>query len=86
MPAKQPCYFCLTMPPTAVFSIIQPCCCLLQIANQVVAGNRLAVPPPDQLRSGTLLVYDDYVALMADCWQGDPAARPTFDNIVHRLQ
>ena len=60
-----------------------------QIASTVVGGGRLAVPPPDQLpgpEGGDLPGLDRYLALMRDCWEGDPERRPTFAEIVPRLR
>jgi hypothetical protein len=31
-------------------------------------------------------VRDDYKQLMEDCWEGNPALRPTFTEIVSRLR
>lgn len=47
------------------------------VMQAVVHGHRPRLPtncPPP------------YVALMCDCWQGDPSARPSFDEIVQRLR
>ena len=29
---------------------------------------------------------EDYIKLMKDCWEGNPSSRPTFDDIVERLE
>ncbi|KAL4428439.1 hypothetical protein ABPG75_002528 [Micractinium tetrahymenae] len=60
-----------------------------QIINMVLdasSGSGLEVPPPDRLAGGPLAQYPAYVQLMRACWARDPAQRPTFAEVVDRLQ
>ncbi len=50
----------------------------MAIASLVTSGKRPAL-------SSTFNVSDDIVALIKECWRGDPAARPTFRAITSRL-
>ena len=34
----------------------------------------------------TVLPSFDIFKLMKDCWEGNPSSRPTFDDIVERLE
>lgn len=52
----------------------------------MVGGQRLVVPPPEEVPAGQLLCYEEYVALMEACWAQDAAERPTFEAIVRDLQ
>ena len=59
-----------------------------QIMYAVLEGDRPAVPPRQELPSPDTLTFtglDAYCALMRECWAGDPAARPTMDEVVPRL-
>ncbi|CAD7695677.1 unnamed protein product [Ostreobium quekettii] len=48
---------------------------------------RPQIPPKDQLPGDACPdeLYDDYVALMTECWDRDPAKRPKFHDVVQRL-
>jgi len=50
----------------------------MAVASLVTSGKRPAL-------SSTFNVSDDIVALIKECWHGDPAARPTFRAITSRL-
>ncbi|PSC73896.1 Serine threonine-kinase CTR1 isoform A [Micractinium conductrix] len=39
-----------------------------------------------QYPGGTFIGYNEYVALMQRCWADDPAARPTFEQIIADLR
>ena len=47
-----------------------------EVADIVNSGERPILP---------VNIRDDYKQLVTDCWRGDPAARPTFTEIVARL-
>ena len=58
---------------------------IMQIINAVQAqenGAALPVPPPEQLPAGTFSQLDKYVEIMQQCWQRDPAQRPTMDIVA----
>lgn len=59
-----------------------------QIINLVQSSGPpgLVVPSPDQLHAGPLAEYDDYVALMRECWVLDPGSRPAMAAVTARLK
>ncbi len=60
----------------------------MQIMYAVLQGERPPIPPRRELPGPDTLAFsglDAYIQLMKECWAGDPAARPTFDEIVPRL-
>ncbi|PRW60140.1 Serine threonine- kinase CTR1 [Chlorella sorokiniana] len=59
-----------------------------QIMFAVLQGERPAIPPRHELPGPDTLAFaglDAYIALLKECWADDPAARPSFDQIVPRL-
>lgn len=63
----------------------------LQIARQVMDGGRPPIPPPDQLPGGGGGAFaaeglSRYVSLLQACWAQDPAARPSFADILAELR
>lgn len=56
------------------------------IINSVGGGATLPIPPEDRLPAGRLRCYAEYVALMKECWQADPEARPSMDEVAQRLR
>lgn len=54
----------------------------------VNAGKRPAIPPRGELPGPDTASWQGlaaYCRLMSDCWSQDPAARPSFDDILPRL-
>jgi serine/threonine protein kinase len=58
------------------------------IVGKLAAGERLVVPPPADLPGPDreLAGLPRYLALMEACWAQDPAARPTFNQILLKLR
>eukprot|EP00204_Picochlorum_oklahomense_P000061 CAMPEP_0118799260 /NCGR_PEP_ID=MMETSP1161-20130426/1539_1 /TAXON_ID=249345 /ORGANISM="Picochlorum oklahomensis, Strain CCMP2329" /LENGTH=1158 /DNA_ID=CAMNT_0006726935 /DNA_START=401 /DNA_END=3877 /DNA_ORIENTATION=+ len=56
------------------------------IINSVLQGKELVIPEQAELPAGPLSCYDEYVALIKQCWALDPAQRPTMDGIVQQLR
>ncbi|KAI8113552.1 hypothetical protein M9435_003552 [Picochlorum sp. BPE23] len=56
------------------------------IINSVLQGKELVIPEQAELPAGPLSCYDEYVALIKQCWELDPAQRPTMDGIVQQLR
>lgn len=46
----------------------------------------LPIPDGDSLPPGKLDCWDEYVALMQDCWKYDPAERPLTEEVAIRLK
>ena len=62
-------------------------CTQVQVAKRVMDGERLEIPAdPSQLPGGTFGGMADYVALMRACWEQDPAARPSFGQVIAELR
>ncbi len=60
---------------------------LPQVAKVVMGGGRLEIPPdPAALPGGTFGGVDLFTALIRKCWAQDPAARPTFADIIADLK
>lgn len=61
-----------------------------QIVSSVLAGERLEVPPAEQLpgmpEGGPPEGLDEYVSLLQRCWAQDPEQRPTFADIIPQLR
>jgi serine/threonine protein kinase len=57
-----------------------------QIIALVTDGAQLPLPPPDALPAGPLRCYDEFVALVRECWARDPAARPAMADVAQRLR
>lgn len=60
-----------------------------QIPVLVSSGGRPEVPPREELPGADPpdpASLDAYCALMSACWAQDPAQRPTFDEVVQRLE
>lgn len=49
-----------------------------KIRDFVVGGGRPPLPSP--------IVGEEYNALMTQCWDGEPARRPSFASVVETLQ
>ena len=61
------------------------------IPSQIVLSvvdrrQRPEVPPPGVVQGGPPLQYQEYVALMQECWAQEPAARPSFDAVIRRVR
>ena len=56
----------------------------LQIAALVGSGQRPPVPPAEQ--HADFPAFSAWMQLMTACWQQDPVARPTFDEICAQLR
>ena len=62
--------------------------------SSVLAGERLEVPPADQLPgmataeggAGPPEGLDEYIALLRRCWAQDPEQRPSFGDIIPELR
>jgi hypothetical protein len=46
----------------------------------------LPIPDGDSLPPGKLNCWDEYIALMQDCWKYDPAERPSTEEVAIRLK
>lgn len=59
-----------------------------QVALHVLEGGRPAVPSVEDLPGGAEAHpgLEAYVGLMQRCWQQDPKARPTIDEVVPQLR
>lgn len=60
----------------------------VQVTNNLGRGLRLPIPSPEDL-PGAEKVFpglDRYIALLKRCWAQEPAARPTFGEIVTELR
>ena len=55
------------------------------LINVVQHGLRPDDTPNDELFGGPCPVYDEYVALMKECWAQEPEDRPTFSEVHRRL-
>jgi len=53
------------------------------IEIMVVGGKRPAIP--DKVDEDIFKIEEDYKTLLKECWQNDPQARPSFQNIVERV-
>jgi len=52
----------------------------------VLNGKNLVIPGPDELHGGELPAYDQYVALIKDCWRMEAADRPSMDHVASELR
>jgi hypothetical protein len=50
------------------------------------SGSGLKLPAAEELPAGELGQYAAYAELVGACWARDPAARPTFEEVVDRLR
>ncbi|KAL4419526.1 hypothetical protein ABPG77_005757 [Micractinium sp. CCAP 211/92] len=60
-----------------------------QVMAKVTVGERLAVPPDEELPGPHRLppdLHQQYLQLMHDCWADDPLGRPNFAAIAVRLR
>ena len=52
------------------------------VALVTEGAQRPELPAPEDLPgSGTFAGYSEYIMLMEQCWDQDPAARPTFAQV-----
>lgn len=67
----------------------------MQIAKAIGDGQRLDVPPYDQLpglprsKDGATIntkAVEEYIKLMQRCWDQKPAKRPDFQEIIVKLR
>lgn len=59
------------------------------IVSAITRGVRLEIPPRNELpgpQSGNWVHLDSYIQLMQRCWEQQPSARPTFEEIGNQLQ
>ena len=56
------------------------------IINGVLNGKNLVIPGPEELHGGELPAYDQYVALIKDCWSMEAADRPSMDHVASELR
>jgi hypothetical protein len=54
----------------------------MQVSGPVIEGKRLSVPGYGGLFAG----LDQYLQLMHKCWSQDPHERPSFSEIVDKLE
>ena len=47
---------------------------------------RPEVPDKSQLPGEPLSLHTEYVELVEECWAQDPAARPSFEQIIGKLR
>lgn len=62
------------------------CCCCPQIIKPVSDGERLEIPPPEQLPGGGFAGLPAYLDLLGRCWAQDPNDRPTFETVIKELR
>lgn len=82
-PARSHALAALPCPP---LPCLAPAPQIISLVQAAESGSGLEVPPAEGLRAGPLGQYSEYTALMADCWQRDPAKRPTFEDVAARLR
>lgn len=49
-------------------------------------NERPYIPPNEELRGGPCPAYDEYCALMKQCWSREEKERPDYRNILSRIR